>query len=216
MRSGKVSAILLAAGESRRMGTVNKLALDVGGVPLLRRTAMALLSANLEEIVVVLGHQADTARALLEGLPLRLVENPDYTHGQMTSVYQGMQVLHRPCDGVMICLSDQPLIETVDINTLIRAFTEECPRSVLVPTYQGRRGNPIVLAWRHRETILAGDRNLGCKRLLEKHPALVWPYPMDNDHCVFDLDTAEDYERLCAKPGIYPRDLTASETLQEA
>ena len=199
MRQGGVSALLLAAGESRRMGTINKLALTVEGTPLLRRTAMTLLSATLNEIVVVLGHKAEEARALLEGLPLRLVENPDYAQGQMTSVYRGMQALQQPCDGVMVCLSDQPLIEANDLNALMRAFVEECPRSVLVPTFQGRRGNPIVLAWRHREAILAGERNLGCKRLIEKHPSLVWPYPMDNDHCVFDLDTPADYERLLAR-----------------
>jgi molybdenum cofactor cytidylyltransferase len=196
-----VSAILLAAGASKRMGTVNKLTLAVDGVPLLRRTAQVLLQAALNEIVVVLGHESGTARALLSDLPLQLVENPHYAEGQMTSVHCGMQALRKPCDGVMVCLSDQPLLESLDVDTLIRAFLGGCPRSVLVPTYQGRRGNPIVLAHRHREAILAGDRNLGCKRLIEKHPDLVWTFPMDNDHCVFDLDTPEDYTRLLAKPG---------------
>ena len=114
----------------------------------------------------------------------------------MTSVHCGMQALRAPCDGVMVCLSDQPLLETVDLDTMIRAFLNDCPRSVLVPTFEGRRGNPIVLAHSHREAILAGDRNLGCKRLIQKNPELVWPLPMDNDHCVFDLDTPADYERL--------------------
>jgi molybdenum cofactor cytidylyltransferase len=107
-----------------------------------------------------------------------------------------MQALQAPCEGVMICLTDQPLLETEDLDTLIRAFIQECPKSVLVPTYEGRRGNPIVIAHHHREAILAGDRNLGCKRLIEKNPELVWPCPMDNDHCVFDLDTPDDYARL--------------------
>lgn len=196
-----VAAILLAAGESRRMGPVNKLTLAVHGVPLLRRTAQVLLRSALIEIVVVLGHEAETARALLCDMPLRLVDNPHFAEGRMTSVHCGMQALHKPCDGVMVCLSDQPLLESLDVDTLIRGFLQDCPRSVLVPTYQGRRGNPIVLAHRHREAILAGDRNLGCKRLIEKHPDLVWPMAMDNDHCVFDLDTPEDYARLLEKQG---------------
>ena len=201
MKGRGVSAILLAAGQSRRMGDANKLALDVDGVPLLRRCALTLLGAPLNEIVVVLGHQADAARSLLEGLPLELVENPHYAEGQMTSVHRGMQALRKPCDGVMVCLSDQPLLESADLETLIRAFVHDCPRSVLVPTYQGRRGNPIVLAHRHREAILAGERNLGCKRLIERNPELVWPYPMANDHCVFDLDTPDDYDRLVVRIG---------------
>jgi molybdenum cofactor cytidylyltransferase len=181
------------------MGPVNKLALEVGGVPLLRRTAGSLLASAIRELVVVIGHEAEMARGLLAGLPLRVVENPLYADGQMTSVHCGMGALEEPCDGVMVCLSDQPLLEPADLNTLIRAFLEDCPRSVLVPTYQGRRGNPVVLAHRHREAILAGDRNLGCRRLIEKNPELVWAYPMANDHCVFDLDTPADYDRLLSR-----------------
>lgn len=196
----QVSAVLLAAGESRRMGGVNKLELPVAGVPLLRRTATMLLAAPLQQIVVVLGHQADTARALLVGLPLQMVENPDYRAGQMTSVYQGLMALSQPCDGVMICLSDQPLLETADIGTLIGAFERlvlqrRCG-AVLVPTYQGRRGNPIILEYRQRNEILRGDRNLGCKRLIEKNPELVVAFEMANDHVVVDLDTPEEYATL--------------------
>ena len=72
------SAILLAAGESRRMGTVNKLALPVAGEPLLHRTAETLLRAGLQEIVVVVGHEQETARSLLRGMPLRIVCNDNY------------------------------------------------------------------------------------------------------------------------------------------
>lgn len=216
MSARGVSAILLAAGESRRMGDTNKLALDVGGLPLLRRTALTLLGACLNEIVVVLGHQADAAKSLLAGLPLQLVDNPHYAEGQMTSVHRGMQALQKPCEGVMVCLSDQPLLESSDVEILIRAFVDDCPRTVLVPTYQGRRGNPIVLAHRHREAILAGDRNLGCKRLIERNPELVWPYPMPNDHCVFDLDTPEDYSRLLVRVAEINRGPAQSLVLQEA
>lgn len=211
-----VSAILLAAGESRRMGAVNKLTLEVDGEPLLRRTARVLLRAALNEIVVVLGHQAEIARDLLQDLPLRLVNNPHAADGQMSSVHCGMQALREPCDGVMICLSDQPLLETVDIDTLVWAFLEDCPRSVLVPTFEGRRGNPIVLARRHRVAILAGDRNLGCKRLIEKNPELVWPLPMENDHCVVDLDTPEDYARLFANSSSTVSQPATPPTPQEA
>jgi len=215
MSASGVSAILLAAGESRRMGPVNKLTLDVDGMPLLRRTARTLLDAELDEVVAVVGHAADAARELLDGLPLRVVENPGYREGQMTSVYRGMQALTEPCVGVMVCLSDQPLLEAADLDLLVRAFLEDCPRSVLVPTYEGRRGNPIVLDHRHRATILAGDRNLGCKRLIEKNPELVWACPMRNDHCVFDLDTPEDYERLLERLGAGTR-VTPQPALQEA
>lgn len=194
------SAILLAAGESRRMGAVNKLTLPVAGQPLLRRTAETLLQAGLRELVAVVGYQQQTVRELLHGLSLRIVENENYAEGQMTSVHCGMGALQQTCDGVLICLADLPLLAVDDLRRLTDAFAN-CPTSVLVPTYQGERGNPIVLAYQHRQRILAGDRNLGCKRLIKKHPELVTAMEMDNDHLVFDLDTPEAYQRLQQRLG---------------
>ena len=190
-----VSAILLAAGESRRMGATNKLTLPVAGQPLLRRTAETLLQAGLRELVVVVGHEQQAARGVLRGLPLHIVYNEDYREGQMTSVHCGMRALQQVCDAVLVCLADLPLLAADDLSRLSAAF-EHCPTSVLVPTFQGERGNPIVLAYAHRQQILAGDRTLGCRRLIEKHPELVTTLEMPNDHLVFDLDTPEAYQRL--------------------
>lgn len=191
-----VSAILLAAGESRRMGQVNKLALPIDGVPLLRRTVKALLQAQLREVIVVVGHEQHSVRKLLAGMPVRIVSNERYPEGQMSSVYCGMEALHEPCEGVMVCLSDQPLLESRDINTLVDTFQNIPSCSVLVPTYHGQRGNPIILASQHRSDILNGERNLGCKRFIEKNPDLVTTVEFENDHVVFDLDIPDDYARL--------------------
>lgn len=198
MKNG-ISAILLAAGESRRMGSVNKLTLQVGSTPLLRRTAEILLGASLVEIVVVLGHQSALIRPLLDGLPLRMVENPHFRDGPATSVQSGLQALREPCEGIMVCLSDQPLLDTADIDTLIRAFRCDCPRPVLVPTYQGRRGNPVVVDRRHLQSVLDGRLNSKIRPLIALDPNLVWQFPMDSDHCVFDLDTEKDYAELLSR-----------------
>lgn len=201
---GGISAILLAAGESRRMGHLNKLALPVDGIPLLQRTVQTLLQARLREVVVVVGHEQHSVRRMLAGIPVRIVSNDRYMEGQMTSVYCGMQALQQPCDGVMVCLSDQPLLEIHDINRLVDHFLNK-PAAVLVPTYRGQRGNPIILASQYRADILNGERNLGCKRFIEKNPDLVTTLECDNDHVVFDLDTPEDYARLQLRLGDSPQ-----------
>ncbi len=196
-----VSVILLAAGESRRMGPLNKMTLPVAGVPLLRRTANTLVNSDVGEIVVVLGHEQKTALALLADLPLRLVTNERYREGQTTSVHCGLEALHEPCKGIMVCLSDQPLLRVEDIDCLVHAFEHRCPTSVLIPTWQGRRGNPVILPYEHRAAILAGGPGLGCRRFIDAHPQLVVWQEMDNDHVVFDLDTAADYQRLLRRLG---------------
>ena len=192
----RVSAILRAAGESRRMGGINKLSLPVAGEPLLRRTAGILMNSSLYEIVVVTGYEQHAARDLLGDLPIRIIHNAHYSEGQMTSVHCGMAALREPCEGVMVCLSDQPLLETGDIEQLVDSFLHRCPTSVLVPTWQDQRGNPIILSSRHCGEILAGRPKLGCRKLIENNPGLVTTLEMNSDHVVFDLDTPADYQRL--------------------
>jgi len=178
------------------MEGLNKLSLSIEGVPLLRRSALTLLSSHLQEIVVVVGHAEAVARQSLLGLSLEVVSNPGYKQGQMHSVYCGMEALSQQCDGIMVCLSDQPLMEAKDIDRLIETFLAKSNLSVLVPTYRGARGNPIVLSYRHRQDILSEGRNLGCKHFIEKNPDWVTPLEMENDHCVFDLDTPDDLAEL--------------------
>ena len=188
----EMSAILLAAGESRRMGSINKLTLPIGNTPLLRRTAQMLSRCGLKELVVVVGHQQHIARETLRGLKLRVVYNENYRDGQMASVGVGLAALEKPCDGIMICLSDQVLLDVEDIGHIRHGF-ESCPTSIMVPVYKGARGNPVVLDYSHRENILADKKNLGCRRLIEKNPELVTALEMPNDHVLVDLDTQEAY-----------------------
>ena len=191
-----ISAVLLAAGESRRMQGVNKLGLPIGNIPLLRHTVQTLLASRLQELIVVLGHEADTLRPLVESLPTTLVYNKNYREGQMTSVHMGLASLTQQCDAVMVCLADQPLLTPEDINSLIDAFAKHGNSTVVVPTYQGKRGNPIILADKHREVILSGKHNLGCKRFIERNPQLVTTIEMPTNHVVVDMDTLEDYVNI--------------------
>ena len=178
------------------MGGANKLALPVDGEPLLRRVVRTLLGSRLQELVIVFGHEADRAERLLAGLDVHTVRNAGYAEGQMSSVHCGLAALVAPCTGIMICLADQPLLTPADIDRLIDAFGARRRGSILAPTHQGRRGNPIILAAEHRAAILRAERNLGCRRLIERNPELVATVESVNDHTVFDLDTPEDYRRL--------------------
>lgn len=197
MDKTRISAIILAAGESRRMGEINKLQLPIDGVPLLRRCAETLLAAELGELVVVLGHDSANTQVLLEGLPVRTVFNSDYRKGQMTSVHCGLGSLSQNCEGVMIALGDQPALTVSDINYLVDAFFTRDGGEVVIPEYTGERGNPIIISAQCRQQIIAGEFNLGCRRFIENNPELVRTVAMLEPSVVIDLDTPADYRDFC-------------------
>ena len=188
-----VSAILLAAGESRRMGAANKLLLDFGGVAVVRRTADQILAAGIAELVVVLGHEGDAVAAALDGLAVRTVVNSDYAAGQMTSVRAGLAALAAPGEAVMVCLADQPLLTAADYRLMIDAFAGRGDKSILVPVHRGARGNPIVLAASHLGDIAGRRANLGCRQLIDRNPDLVKTVAVASDRFVRDIDTEADY-----------------------
>lgn len=198
--------IVLAAGESRRMGASNKLHMPVMGEPLLRHSVKTWLAARAREIVVVLGHQSAETGALLKGLGVRAVYNGDYRSGQMTSVNCGLAALHEPCEAVFVALGDQPALKPGDIERLAEAFFTRDGGEVVVPEYRGRRGNPIVISDRCRRQITSDGYNFGCRRFIENNPELVRRVAMPDPSVVDDLDTPEDYREFCTRHD-YPANL---------
>jgi len=205
--NASVAAIVLAAGESRRMGEVNKLHLPIRGVPLLRRSVETLLAANLGEVLVVFGHESADTQALLDGLPIRSVTNNDYASGQMTSVHCGLGSLSRLYEAVIVALGDQPALTVGDITRLIDAFFARDGGDVVVPEFEGKRGNPIVISSRCQQEIIAGNYNFGCRRFIENNPELVRTVEMPGPSVVIDLDTPTDYRSFCDS-GPQPIDAT--------
>ena len=193
----KIAAIVLAAGSSQRMGVKNKLHLPIDGVPLLRHSLEILLASNIDEVVVVLGHEQESTRALIDDLPLQLVYNQAHSSGQMTSVHCGLASLKVRYDGVIIALGDQPALTVADLNYLIDAYRNRSSGEVVVPTFTGERGNPIIISDNCRADILAGTRNLGCRKFIENNPELVCRVEMPNADVVIDLDTPQEYEDYC-------------------
>jgi molybdenum cofactor cytidylyltransferase len=195
-----LAAIVLAAGLSRRMGGRNKLLLPVDGVPLVRRSVALVAAQPFAEVVVVTGHEADAVADALRGLPVRIVLNARYEEGQMTSVHRGLAALSERSPraaGVMVCLADQPSLTAGDLRTIAAAFLERPGCAVLVPTFAGQRGNPIVLARASLAEILLRGGSFGCKQFIARNADLVTPLPMSDDHVVVDLDRPEDYARIC-------------------
>jgi molybdenum cofactor cytidylyltransferase len=191
----RIAALLLAAGQSRRMGT-NKLLAEIDGTPMVARTAQRLLSSHARPIVAVLGNAADAVDAALGKLPLERVRNPDFAEGLSTSLKSGLAALPADIDGVIVCLADMPLITGREVDRLIAAFNPLEGRAIVVPTRRGKRGNPVLWARRFfpEMSALAGD--VGAKHLIGEHAELVSEVEMDTDAVLVDIDTPDALAEL--------------------
>lgn len=192
-----IAAIVPAAGMSTRMGR-NKLLLTFNGKPLIAQAVDTLLASEVDEVIVVVGHEADKVKEKLEGKRVRIVENPNYRQGLSTSIHAGLEAVPSQASAIMIYLADQPLLEPQDVNRLIRALAEarEHSKSIVVPFFHGQRGNPVILDSSYKEAILEVAGEVGCKRVIKRNPDKVLVVEMETDHVVRDVDRIEDYEGL--------------------
>jgi molybdenum cofactor cytidylyltransferase len=197
--SPRFAALVLAAGLSRRMGAPNKLLLALAGEPLIARTVRTVLHTGFEQIVVVLGHEAEEVGRALLPLGVSTVFNPDYASGQVSSVRAGLAALRPPLDAVMICLGDQPLLEVADLGAAKRAYRERPHGSILVPHYAEQRGNPVIIDWASARETLERGTNFGCRNFLDENPERVYSWPAPNEHFVRDVDLPADYQALLVR-----------------
>lgn len=197
-----VGAVLLAAGEGRRMGGKPKSLLELGGVSLIRRQLIALSGAGVDELVVVLGHYADDIEAQVRDFPVTIVRNPDPTAGQNTSLRCGLAALGGKLDAVMVALADQPLINAQDISDLIGAYKKRPQGAqVVYPEFEGQRGNPVILSAEVKDAILQDGANVGCRQWQAANPEQVHVWQTDNRRYVTDVDSPEDIAALTERTG---------------
>ena len=197
----RIGAVLLAAGEGRRMGGVPKALIRLQGVPLIDRQLVALSGAGVDEVVVVTGFARAAIEDEIRPFSIRLAHNERWAEGQPGSVHVGLAALEGPFDAVVVLLADQPLIGTGDLVELIGAFKKRPAGHIVVPVVDGQRGNPVVLDAEAVARILAGEVNAGCRQLIEDHPELVHVHASANTRFVTDLDTPEDVQRLARRTG---------------
>jgi molybdenum cofactor cytidylyltransferase len=186
----RIAALLLAAGQSSRMGS-NKLLAEVDGRPMVARVAQRLLSSHARPIVAVLGNEAARVDAALGKLPVERVRNPAFAEGLSSSLKAGLAALPSDIDGVIVCLGDMPLVAGRDLDRLIAAFNPLEGRAIIVPIRHGKRGNPVLWAKRFIPEMaeLAGD--VGAKHLIGVHAELVCEVEMDSDGVLVDIDTPD-------------------------
>jgi len=187
-----ISGILLAAGESRRMGSPKAL-LHYQGQTFIERICSAFLTAEVGELIVVLGAHADTLRPALPSHPqLRSVVNSRYFLGQLSSLMTGIGALSPESEAAIVNLVDHPLVTTETIKALIASF-RKAPLPILLASYQGRRGHPVLFSSQVYGEILAAPLDQGAKVVVRKDPTRVREIQLDDPGILADIDTPEDY-----------------------
>jgi molybdenum cofactor cytidylyltransferase len=191
-----IAALVLAAGQSRRMGRTNKLLAEVDGVPMVARVSRAVAESKSEPVVVVLGHEAERVRDCLGDLDVIFVDNPDYTEGLSTSLAAGLAALPGDVDGVVVCLGDMPRVRPGEIDRLISGFDLDEGRAICVPTHRGKRGNPVLWARRFFSEMAELRGDVGARHLIGEYAELVVEIEMEDDGVLVDVDTPDALTRL--------------------
>jgi len=190
---GPVAAILLAAGQSRRMGRQNKLLAEFGGEPLIRRSAKAALASRASPVIVVTGHMDGKIRAALDGLDVTFAHNADYAEGLASSLKRGLDAVPADCAAALIMLADMPAIGTSALDRLLEAFDPAAGRSIVLPTAAGKRGNPVIWAREHFAELQGLTGDTGARHLLAMHEDAVARVEI-GEEALTDVDTPEALE----------------------
>jgi CTP:molybdopterin cytidylyltransferase MocA len=185
---------VLAAGAGSRFGG-GKLLARLGGQPIIEAVLDNLREAPVDEVIVVVGADAERLREVCERYGVRPVTNEAWERGQSTSVLAGLRACDKKSRAAVILLGDQPFVGADAVERLVAAFAEGA--NVAVATYGGKRRNPVLFSWEVwplLEAELAGDE--GARSVLRRHPGLVVEVPCEGVGDPTDVDTREDLRRL--------------------
>jgi molybdenum cofactor cytidylyltransferase len=201
-RAPRLAALVLAAGRSSRMGTVNKLLIGIDGKPMVRHAVEAVLDAGLAPIIVVTGHERERVAAALAGLPVTVVHNPAYAEGLSASLKAGLAALPDDVDGVLVGLGDMPRVRSTEIERLVAAFNPVEGRAIIVPSRNGKRGNPVLWAKRFFPEMRLAAGDVGARHLIGAYPEAVAEIEMASDGVLTDIDTPQALAKLASSARI--------------
>lgn len=206
-----IPAVVLAAGRSSRMGRP-KATLPIGSETFLSRIVRTLHEAGVDEVVVVLGHEADRIRAELAplALPARIVVNAAYDEGQLSSLHAALEVIDRPGVRAMLMTPvDVPLFSASTARAVVERY--RATQAVVVRPVSGERhGHPVLIDRSLFGALRSADRAAGAKPIVRRHASSAGDVPVDDDGAFIDIDTGADYDRLISRAGGADRSPNAS------
>ena len=199
-RAPRVSALVLAAGRSTRMGPVNKLLAPLGGRAMVRAVVDELAGSSVRPVVVVTGHEAERVEEALAGAGARLVHNPEYRQGLSGSIRAGLAALPESAEAAVICLGDMPLVTSAHVDRLVAAFDPAEGREICVPVFEGKRGNPVLFARRFFDEIAGVRGDVGARHLIGEYEEYVCEVAMGDRAVLVDVDSPQALREIGDRP----------------
>ena len=189
-----ISAILLAAGQSKRMTGKNKLTKEIKGTPLIKHSIKNILSSSIDELIIVLGYQKKIIEKLIDkNEKIKFVFNKNFESGMASSIKTGLNHLSKNTEAFFICLGDMPMVNHDIYNQLIK-FKDN--KEIIVPTYKGQQGNPVLFDKLMKETVMNITGDIGAKKILELNKDKILNLEINNQSIVKGFNTQGDFNSL--------------------
>jgi molybdenum cofactor cytidylyltransferase len=190
-----IVAVILSAGESRRMGRPKAL-LPIDGQTFIERIVAALKQTKVGKIIVILGHNARELQSKISHLPVEILINTDYKLGQLSSLQLAVRNLQPDldCDGMLVHLVDHPYLAPALVEEMIRRFYETKKR-IIVPKFHGKRGHPVIFSNALFDEILSAPMEEGAKAVVNAHRAETLEIETEEEGIAVDIDTPELYQQ---------------------
>lgn len=187
----RVFGILLAAGQSTRFGSPKQL-FQILTLPMVRQVALMTLASELDGLVAVVGHEPTRVKQALAGLPLTIANNPDFIQGQSTSIRAGLDALPEDVGAAIFIPCDMPYLTETTLNRAIATWRSGA--KVVVPTYGGQRGAPVLFDHRHFDRLRGLEGDHGGRALFPELAAEIAEIAIEPAASGLDLDRIEDLE----------------------
>jgi molybdenum cofactor cytidylyltransferase len=192
-----VWTVILAAGESKRMGQP-KLLLPWENSTILETVVWKALSTRSDGILVVLGADREKIGDLIKKAPVKTVYNQHYKEGMLSSVRAGLTALPSGTRAAIFALGDQPLIPPEAFDLLLDSFAAS-EKGIILPTFRGKRGHPLLVDMKYKDEILGLDDRIGLRGLLQAHPGEILEVPINDPGILKDIDSPDEYRALLAE-----------------
>ena len=189
-----ISAILLAAGQSKRMDGENKLTKEIKGIPLIKLSVKNILASSIDELIIVLGHQKEIIEELIDKKEkIKCVFNKNFESGMASSIKIGLNNLPEKTEAFFICLGDMPMVNQDTYNHLIKSRND---KEIIVPTYKGQQGNPVLFDKSMKGKVIDISGDAGAKKILELNKDKILNLEINDQSIVKGFNTQGDFSSL--------------------